>query len=105
PPLPSAFNRDVAGHQRAVPAPPPAAAKREAREQMLSVNNLLLPSNGEPVVAPTLDMVLGCYYLTTERPDARGQDRKFGSWADAIRAYDLRTTIPDAGIDLQARIQ
>src|SRR3954465_4797183 len=101
----SAFNADFDGDQLAVHVPLSAAAKREAREQMLSVNNLLLPSNGEPVVAPTLDMVLGCYYLTTERPDARGQDRKFGSWADAIRAYDLRTTIPDAGIDLQARIQ
>ncbi|MCC6178357.1 MAG: DNA-directed RNA polymerase subunit beta', partial [Chloroflexi bacterium] len=100
----SAFNADFDGDQMAVHVPLSAAAKREAREQMLSVNNLLLPSNGEPVVAPTLDMVLGCYYLTTERPQARGEDRKFGSWADAIRAYDLRTTLAEAGIDLQARI-
>ena len=101
----SAFNADFDGDQMAVHVPLSAAAKREAREQMLSVNNLLLPSNGEPVVAPTLDMVLGCYYLTSERPDAlKGQDRRFGSWNDAIRAYELRTTIPDAGIDLQARI-
>jgi len=100
----SAFNADFDGDQMAVHVPLSAAAKREAREQMLSVNNLLLPSNGEPVVAPTLDMVLGCYYLTTERPAARGEDRLFGSWADAIRAYDLRTTLPEAGIHLQARI-
>ncbi|MGE3269949.1 MAG: DNA-directed RNA polymerase subunit beta', partial [Chloroflexota bacterium] len=101
----SAFNADFDGDQMAVHVPLSASAKREAREQMLSVNNLLLPSNGEPVVAPTLDMVLGCYYLTTERPGARGDGRKFGSWAEAIRAYDLRTTLTDAGIELQARIQ
>src|ERR671932_1164630 len=92
----SAFNADFDGDQMAVHVPLSAAAKREAREQMLSVNNLLLPSNGEPVVAPTLDMVLGCYYLTTERPDARGQDRRFGSWDDAIRAYHLRSTLEEA---------
>src|SRR5213594_1224215 len=60
----TAFNADFDGDQMAVHVPLSAAAKKEAREQMLSVNNLLLPSNGEPVVAPTLDMVLGCYYLT-----------------------------------------
>ena len=89
----TAFNADFDGDQMAVHVPLSAAAKREAREQMLSVNNLLQPSNGEPVVAPTLDMVLGCYYLTTERPGAKGEDQKFASWADAIRAYDLRTTL------------
>src|SRR5690606_20499479 len=100
----TAFNADFDGDQMAVHVPLSAAAKREAREQMLSVNNLLQPSNGEPVVAPTLDMVLGCYYLTTERPGSMGEDRRFGSWADAIRAYHLRTTLPEAGIHLQARI-
>src|ERR671938_965319 len=82
----SAFNADFDGDQMAVHVPLSAAAKREAREQMLSVNNLLLPSNGEPIVAPTLDMVLGCYYLTTERPDARGQDRRIGWLAGATPA-------------------
>jgi DNA-directed RNA polymerase subunit beta' len=100
----TAFNADFDGDQMAVHVPLSAAAKREAREQMLSVNNLLQPSNGEPVVAPTLDMVLGCFYLTTERPGAKGEDQRFASWADAIRAYDLRTTLDEAGIDLQARI-
>ena len=55
----SAFNADFDGDQMAVHVPLSAAAKKEAREQMLSVNNLLQPSNGEPIVAPTLDMVLG----------------------------------------------
>jgi len=101
----SAFNADFDGDQMAVHVPLSAAAKREAREHMLSVNNLLLPSNGEPVVAPTLDMVLGCYYLTTERPGAKGEGRTFANVADAIRAYELRTIMPEAGIDLQASIR
>jgi DNA-directed RNA polymerase subunit beta' len=81
-----------------------AAARQEARERLLPSSTLLDPASGEPAIAPSGDVVLGCYLLTAERPDARGQDRRFGSWADAIRAFDLRTTIPDAGIDLQARI-
>src|SRR3954454_16664503 len=62
----SAFNADFDGDQMDVHVPLSAAGKRASRVHMLSVNSLLLPSNGEPVVAPTLDMVLGCYYLTTE---------------------------------------
>src|SRR6185436_10069930 len=70
-----------------------------AREQMLSVNNLLQPSNGEPIVAPTLDMVLGVYYLTTARPGAKGQDKAFSDFDDAKLAYDIGI------IDLQAQIK
>src|SRR5712664_3254797 len=73
----SAFNADFDGDQMAVHVPLSAAAKKEAREQMLSVNNLLQPSNGDPIVAPTLDMVLGVYYLTTNRPNARGDGKAF----------------------------
>ena len=69
----SAFNADFDGDQMAVHVPLSAAAKKEAREQMLSVNNLLQPSNGDPIVAPTLDMVLGVYYLTTARPERQGR--------------------------------
>src|ERR687892_562000 len=80
----SAFNADFDGDQMAVHVPLSAAAKREAREQMLSVNNLLLPSNGEPIVAPTLDMVLGCYYLTIMRPGTRGEGKAFAGFEDAM---------------------
>ena len=97
----SAFNADFDGDQMAVHVPLSAAAKREARELMLSVNNLLLPSNGEPIVAPTLDMVLGCYYLTTDRPGAKGEGSVFANAEDARPArYDAA-----AQIDLQASIQ
>ena len=95
----SAFNADFDGDQMAVHVPLSAAAKREAREQMLSVNNLLQPSNGDPIVAPTLDMVLGVYYLTTARPSAKGEGKAFSDFDDAKLAYDIGV------IDLQAMIK
>jgi DNA-directed RNA polymerase subunit beta' len=95
----SAFNADFDGDQMAVHVPLSAAAKREAREQMLSVNNLLQPSNGDPIVAPTLDMVLGVYYLTTNRPNAKGDGKAFSDYDDAKLAYDMGV------IDLQATIK
>jgi DNA-directed RNA polymerase subunit beta' len=95
----SAFNADFDGDQMAVHVPLSAAAKREAREQMLSVNNLLQPSNGDPIVAPTLDMVLGVYYLTTARPGAKGEGKAFSDFDDAKLAYDMGV------IDLQATIK
>src|SRR5206468_8218718 len=60
----AAFNADFDGDQMAVHVPLSSAAKEEARTLMLSTRNLVQPSNGEPITAPTLDMVLGCYYLT-----------------------------------------
>ncbi len=95
----SAFNADFDGDQMAVHVPLSAAAKKEAREQMLSVNNLLQPSNGDPIVAPTLDMVLGVYYLTTNRPNAKGDGKAFSDFDDAKLAYDMGV------IDLQATIK
>ena len=68
-----AFNADFDGDQMAVHVPLSAAAQDEARRMMLSTANLLSPSDGGPVVAPTQDMILGCYYLTLEREDARGR--------------------------------
>ncbi|MFH1775715.1 MAG: DNA-directed RNA polymerase subunit beta' [Chloroflexota bacterium] len=85
----SAFNADFDGDQMAVHLPLSKAAVREAREMMLSTHNMLLPSCGEPVVTPTLDMVLGCYYLTTIKSGARGEGRVFGSFEEARLAYDL----------------
>src|SRR5579859_3396116 len=95
----SAFNADFDGDQMAVHVPLSAAAKKEAREQMLSVNNLLQPSNGDPIVAPTLDMVLGVFYLTMARPGARGEGKAFSDFDDAKLAYDIGV------IDLQAQIK
>ena len=75
-----AFNADFDGDQMAVHVPLSRAAQDEARRMMLSTANLLSPSDGGPVVAPTQDMILGCYYLTLEREDAGG-----GRFADEPR--------------------
>ena len=93
----SAFNADFDGDQMAVHVPLSHESVTEARQVMMSTKNLLLPSNGEPTVAPTLDMVIGCYYLTLE-PDAApgaGLDdsdepmRTFPSFEDVRLHYDL----------------
>ena len=92
----SAFNADFDGDQMAVHVPLSREAVAEARQIMLSTHNLLLPSSGEPVIAPTLDMVMGCYYLTLERDDAPGryqegppQQGVFGSFEEARLAHSL----------------
>ncbi|HEY50278.1 MAG TPA: DNA-directed RNA polymerase subunit beta' [Dehalococcoidia bacterium] len=94
----SAFNADFDGDQMACHVPLSKAAVREARELALSQHNMLLPSSGEPTVTPTLDMVFGCYYLTTEKPGARGEGNRFGSFDEAKLAYEL------GNIDLRAKI-
>jgi DNA-directed RNA polymerase subunit beta' len=68
----TAFNADFDGDQMAVHVPLSRASVAEARQIMLSSQNLLYPSNGEPVVAPTLDIVLGCYYMTDIKKNAKG---------------------------------
>jgi DNA-directed RNA polymerase subunit beta' len=85
----AAFNADFDGDQMAVHVPLSRAAVKEAREHMLSPYNMLLPSCGEPVTTPTLDMVLGCYYLTIPRPGARGEGKFFSSFDEAKLAYEL----------------
>ncbi|MDO8688172.1 MAG: DNA-directed RNA polymerase subunit beta', partial [Dehalococcoidales bacterium] len=74
----TAFNADFDGDQMAVHIPLSKAAVREARELMLSIHNTLVPSSGEPIVTPTLDIVLGCYYLTTVITGAKGAGSIFG---------------------------
>ena len=85
----AAFNADFDGDQMAVHVPLSKAAVKEAREYMLSPYNMLLPSSGEPVTTPTLDMVLGCYYLTIPKPGARGEGKLFRSFDEAKLAYEL----------------
>jgi DNA-directed RNA polymerase subunit beta' len=96
----SAFNADFDGDQMAVHIPlSKKAAVKEAREIMLSTHNMLLPSSGEPIVTPTLDMVLGCYYLTTIIPGAKGEGSILGSFEEAKLIYEL------GYIDLRAEIE
>ena len=88
----SAFNADFDGDQMAIHVPLSKASVKEARERMLSVNNMLLPSCGEPVMTPTLDMVLGCFYLTDIRPVGAVEKKKkfFANFEEAKLAYELR---------------
>jgi len=95
----SAFNADFDGDQMAIHIPLSKAAVKGAREIMLSTHNMLLPSSGEPIVTPTLDMVLGCYYLTTTIPGAKGEGTLFGSFEEAKLTYEL------GHIDLRAEIE
>ncbi|OGN91227.1 MAG: DNA-directed RNA polymerase subunit beta' [Chloroflexi bacterium RBG_13_48_17] len=97
----TAFNADFDGDQMAVHVPLSRAAVKEAREKMLSIYNMLLPSCGEPVMTPTLDMVLGCYYLTNIRPGARGEGMLFYDFEEAKLAYDLG--IVDLGAEVEVR--
>ena len=84
----SAFNADFDGDQMAVHLPLSAEAQAEARILMLSTNNILKPSDGRPVTMPTQDMVIGLFFLTTDREDEPGEGRAFGSVAEAIMAFD-----------------
>ncbi len=102
-----AFNADFDGDQMAVHVPLSKKAQDEARSRMLSVRNLLSPSNGEPIVSPTQDIVLGCYYMTSERDFdedfakgtvPRGWGKAFSSLDEVQLAYDTGV------IDLQAKI-
>ena len=83
----TAFNADFDGDQMAVHVPLSAEAQAEARFLMLSANNLLKPSDGRPVAVPSQDMVLGSYYLTITR-DEEGTGKIFGSFDEAVLAYD-----------------
>jgi DNA-directed RNA polymerase subunit beta' len=92
-----AFNADFDGDQMAVHVPLSREAVAEARQVMLATKNLLSPSSGDPMVAPRLDIVLGCYYMTAIREGARGEYKAdagngqgtYGSFQEAILAHEL----------------
>jgi DNA-directed RNA polymerase subunit beta' len=84
----SAFNADFDGDQMAVHVPLTDRAREESASLMLSTKNLLKPASGEPITTPTLDMVLGCYYITHITPGVLGEGKMFGSTDEAIIAYD-----------------
>ena len=95
----TAFNADFDGDQMAVHVPLSREAVMEARQMMLSTYNMLSPSSGEPIVAPTLDIVLGTYYMTIVDEKARGAGRVFSNTEDALLAHEL------GSIELRARIK
>ena len=84
----TAFNADFDGDQMAVHLPLSVEAQAECRFLLLSPNNLMKPSDGGPVAVPSQDMVLGIYYLTQERPGAKGEGKFFKSVNEAILAYE-----------------
>ena len=84
----AAFNADFDGDQMAVHVPLSREAVQEARNVMLSTHNMLSPSSGEPLVAPTYEIVLGCYYLTQTRPGAKGEGGRYRDFDDVLIAYD-----------------
>ena len=95
----TAYNADFDGDQMAVHVPLSAEAQAEARILMLSVHNILNPKDGRPVVTPTQDMVLGCYYLTIEREGAAGEGMVVTGIDEALRAYQEKF------LSLHAKIQ
>jgi len=104
----TAFNADFDGDQMAVHVPLSTAAQEEARTMMLSTANLLSPADGSPVVAPTQDMVLGCYYLTMDEQPRRGKAarsrvRSFVDEAEAVLAHQLRTIDLHEPIEVSVR--
>ncbi len=95
----AAFNADFDGDQMAVHVPLSRKAQSEARARMMSTANLLDPSDGDPVIAPTLEIVLGCYYMTLEREGRRGEGKLFSTASEAQIAYDLGL------VDIHARVR
>jgi DNA-directed RNA polymerase subunit beta' len=95
----SAFNADFDGDQMAVHVPLSENAQEEARQLMMSTRNLLSPATGEPTIGATQDMVLGCFYLTQDRPGKKGEGRVFTDPMEALLAYQHGV------IDLQASIR
>jgi len=83
----TAFNADFDGDQMAVHVPLSLEAQLEARALMMATNNVLSPANGEPIIVPTQDVVLGLYYMTRERVNAKGEGRAYSNIAEVQRAY------------------
>ena len=86
----TAFNADFDGDQMAVHVPISEEAQAEARVLMLGANNILSPKDGQPIVTPGQDMILGNYYLTIEKPDEEGEGRVFKNDNEALMAYERR---------------
>ncbi len=95
----SAFNADFDGDQMAVHIPLGENAQREAKEIMASSKNLLIPRTGDPIINPSQDIVLGCFYMTRIREGARGEARYYSTPNEAIMAYDF------GFLELQAKIK
>ena len=95
----AAYNADFDGDQMAVHVPLSVEAQLEARTLMMASNNILSPANGEPIIVPSQDVVLGLYYLTRDKINAKGEGSIFASIDEARRAYENRV------VELHARVK
>ena len=95
----TAYNADFDGDQMAVHVPLTLEAQLESRALMMSTNNILSPASGEPIIVPSQDVVLGLYYMTREKVNARGEGRVFADVEEVHRAYHV------GAVDLHARIK
>ena len=114
----TAFNADFDGDQMAVHVPISLEAQMEARTLMLASNNVLHTANGEPIIVPSQDIVLGLYYMTRERIAGKGEGSMFGDVGEALRAYEtgnaelntkitvrIKETVKDANGELVAQVK
>jgi len=95
----TAFNADFDGDQMAVHVPLSLEAQLEARSLMMSTNNILSPANGDPIIVPSQDVVLGLYFMTRQRVNAKGEGMAFSDPDEAKRAYE------SGHADLQAKVK
>ncbi|MGH8602995.1 MAG: DNA-directed RNA polymerase subunit beta', partial [Gammaproteobacteria bacterium] len=100
----TAFNADFDGDQMAVHVPLSLEAQLEARVLMMSTNNILSPANGEPIIVPTQDVVLGLYYLTRSAVGAKGEGMTFSDVAEAHRAYESGEAQLHAKVKVRIRV-
>ncbi|HNJ85138.1 MAG TPA: DNA-directed RNA polymerase subunit beta', partial [Agitococcus sp.] len=95
----TAFNADFDGDQMAVHVPLTLEAQLEARALMMSTNNILSPANGEPIIVPSQDVVLGLYYISRDKINAKGEGMVFADFAEVTRA------LANKAVDIHARIK
>ncbi|WP_263081720.1 DNA-directed RNA polymerase subunit beta' [Endozoicomonas sp. Mp262] len=95
----AAYNADFDGDQMAVHVPLTLEAQLEARALMMSTNNILAPANGEPIIVPSQDVVLGLYYITRDKINGKGEGMVFADINEAMRAYRTNT------VELHARVK
>ncbi|MDP2913658.1 MAG: DNA-directed RNA polymerase subunit beta' [Candidatus Omnitrophota bacterium] len=95
----TAFNADFDGDQMAVHVPLSVEAQMEAKVLMMSTSNIFSPADGRPITSPTQDIVLGCYYMTKEKPGTKGEGKSFSSPDEVMIAYN------DQEVDLHAKIK
>ncbi len=100
----TAFNADFDGDQMAVHVPLSIEAQLEARALMMSTNNVLSPANGEPIIVPSQDVVLGLYYITREKMGAKGEGMKFANVKEVHRAYENRVVSVQARVEVRLRL-